>query len=93
MSVRISQAEDRSTGQTSLRVEGSLTGEAVELLENLCLNLLKQPETSVVINLGEVDFLNEDAARLLCRLKREQGISLEGCRLFTRQVIEDMNAS
>jgi anti-anti-sigma regulatory factor len=42
----------------------------------------------VVIDLTEVTFLNEAGAVVLRRLRRHPSVSLVGCQLFTRQMIE-----
>jgi anti-anti-sigma regulatory factor len=92
MSIRISQSEDAATGKTTLRVEGSLTADAAGLLDDICATLLEKPGAKIIINVSAVSFINEDGAAVLRRLKGK-GISLDGCELFTRRVIETSEPS
>ena len=93
MSIRINQSEDASTGRTVLEIEGWLNCDAVALLETMCDALLKHPEAEISINLKDVRFLNGQAAGVLRRLKQNQRVSLEGCHLFTKQIIEEGECS
>lgn len=88
MDIRISQSEDKDSGRVILRVEGRLTGEAAELLEGVCTRYLHRSQTSIVINVDGINFIGEDGARTLCRLKRLPQVQLEGCSLFTQRVVE-----
>ncbi|HKP85337.1 MAG TPA: STAS domain-containing protein [Blastocatellia bacterium] len=92
MSVRISQSEDQATGSVILRVEGSLTADAAELLNDICAGLIKQSGAKITINVAQVRFLDEDGAAVLRGLK-QQGVSFEGCELFTQRVVESTEPS
>jgi anti-anti-sigma regulatory factor len=92
MNIRISQSEDSATGKTILGVEGALTAETARLLDDICAKLLKRPGAKIIINVSAVSFINEDGAAVLCHLK-QQGISLDGCELFTQRVIETVELS
>ena len=88
MSVRISRSVDRQSGKAILRVEGSLTPDAAELLKDICIDFIKRFRTDLIIDVAGIDFLSEDGALALRELKQQKGISFEGCRLFTQRVIE-----
>ena len=92
MGIRISQSEDSATGRTILRVEGALTADTARLLDDLCAKLLDEAGAKLIINVSALNFLDEDGAALLRRLK-QQGISFEGCELFTQRVIETVEPS
>ena len=73
---------------TMLKVEGSLFLEDAELLEKICRDIGVQPGGHITLDLADISFLDSDGASVLCRLKREQGVSLEGLHLFIAKVIE-----
>ena len=73
---------------TMLKVEGSLYLEDAELLEKICRDIGVQSERHITLDLADISFLDSDGASVLCRLKREQGVSLEGLHLFIAKVIE-----
>jgi anti-anti-sigma regulatory factor len=92
MSIRISQSEDSATGRAILRVEGALTADTAQLLDDTCAKLLERPGAAIIINVSAVSFINEDGAAVLRRLK-QQGISFDGCELFNQRVIETVEPS
>jgi anti-anti-sigma regulatory factor len=71
-----------------LKVEGSLYLEDAELLERICRDIGAQNGQHIVLDLAYLSFLDSDSASVLCRLKREQDVSLEGLHLFIAKVIE-----
>ena len=73
---------------TMLKVEGSLYLEDAELLEKICRDIRLQSGRQITLDLADLSFLDSDSASVLCRLKREQGVSLEGLHLFIAKVIE-----
>src|SRR5262245_7072989 len=98
MPLRITQLEENSglhetsqecrDCQTLLKVEGSLYLEDAELLEKVCRDLGEQTGRRLVLDLADLSFLDSDSASVLCRLKREQNVTLEGLHLFIAKVIE-----
>ncbi|MGA9772801.1 MAG: STAS domain-containing protein [Blastocatellia bacterium] len=92
MAIRISQSEDPAAGRTILRVEGALTADTAPLLDAVCAKLLDEAGAKLIINVSTVNFLDEDGAALLRRLKH-QGVCFEGCELFTQRVIETEECS
>ena len=74
--------------ETMLKVEGSLYLEDAELLEKICRDIGGQSGRHITLDLADLSFLDSDSASVLCRLKREQGVSLEGLHLFIAKVIE-----
>lgn len=73
---------------TLLKVEGSLYLEDAELLEKVCRDIGAQSGRHITLDLADISFLDSESASVLCRLKREQGVSLEGLHLFIAKVIE-----
>ena len=73
---------------TMLKVEGSLYLQDAELLEKICRDIGVQSGRHITLDLADLSFLDSDSASVLCRLKREQGVSLEGLHLFIAKVIE-----
>ncbi len=98
MPLRITQKEcfnhprengDRgSSCGTLLRVEGSLYLEDAELLEKICRDIGEQTGGPLTLDLADLCFLDSESASVLCRLKREQDVNLEGLHLFIQKVIE-----
>lgn len=80
--------ECRADCETLLKVEGSLYLEDAELLEKICRDIGEQTEARVTLDLADLSFLDSESASVLCRLKREQNINLEGLHLFIQKVIE-----
>jgi len=76
------------SGATVLKVEGSLYLRDAELLEKLCRDLGSETQRPVTLDLADLNFLDSESASVLCRLKREQGVRLEGLHLFIEKVVE-----
>lgn len=88
MAVRISRTDEPEANRTTLRVQGSLTREGADWLARKCACLLHGAGRGVVIDLTEVTFLDEAGAVVLRRLRQHPAVSLVGCQLYTRQMIE-----
>src|SRR5215471_10619471 len=71
-----------------LKVEGTLHQKDAELLEKICRQISTQKLRPVALELSELCFLDSDSAKVLCRMKREQGVQLQGLNLFIKKVIE-----
>src|SRR5215510_1183959 len=78
----------RHNCETLLKVEGSLYLQDAELLERVCRDIGEQTGQRIVLDLADLSFLDSDSASVLCRLKREQNVGLEGLHLFIAKVIE-----
>ena len=81
-------SQDCHDYQTLLKVEGSLHLQDAELLERICKDIGDQTGRRLVLDLADLAFLDSDSASVLCRLKREQNVTLEGLQLFIAKVIE-----
>ena len=104
MPLRITQKEDSSDQKfgavesgnndqvldcmTVLKVEGSLYVEDAELLERICRDIGKESHGLLTLDLADLSFLDSESASVLCRLRREQGVRLEGLHLFIEKVVE-----
>jgi anti-anti-sigma factor len=90
------RAERRNEGKTErtqnletvLKVQGSLYLEDAELLEKICRDISNETGCHLTLDLADLAFLDSESASVLCRLKREQGVSLAGLHLFIAKVIE-----
>ena len=95
MPLRITQ-KDWSNGNgrrspdnaTLLKVEGSLYLADAELLEKICRDIGEETGHHLTLDLADLSFLDSESASVLCRLKREQNVALEGLQLFIAKVIE-----
>ena len=104
MPLRITQKEDSSDQNfsedksgnndqvldcmTVLKVEGSLYVEDAELLERICRDIGQESHGLLTLDLADLSFLDSESASVLCRLRREQGVRLEGLHLFIEKVVE-----
>src|SRR5262245_40658124 len=79
---------DHQLDETVYKVQGSLYLEDAELLERICRDLAAQSRDHITLDLADLSFLDSESASVLCRLKREQNITLEGLHLFIAKVIE-----
>ena len=85
---RTQRASDIQNSETVLKVEGCLYVQDAELLERICRDLKSDTGQHLTLDLADLSFLDSESASVLCRLKREQGIALEGLHLFIAKVIE-----
>jgi len=74
--------------QMVLKVQGSLYLEDAELLEKICRDVQGDTGCQLKLDLADLAFLDSESAFVLCRLKREQGVILDGLHLFIAKVIE-----
>ncbi|HEX6719468.1 MAG TPA: hypothetical protein VF088_20360 [Pyrinomonadaceae bacterium] len=70
------------------KVEGALHLKDAELLEGICRQISAQTGYPVIIELNDVCFVDSDSASVLCRMKRENVVTIKGLTLFTRKVME-----
>ena len=88
MAYRITQFEDVESGKLVLRLEGSFNSEGGQKVEQIYNDAQKRFGKNITIDLSEVTFLDESSSAMLCRLKNHQGLSLVGCYLFIKEVID-----
>src|SRR4030095_3805981 len=79
---------DTVTAPIVFKVEGTLHRQDAELLEKICRDVRDQTKQLVTLELDELSYLDSDSAAVLCRMKREQNVSLEGLHLFIEKVVE-----
>ena len=76
------------TAPTVFKVEGTLYLSDAELLEKICRDVRNQTKRPVTLELDGLSYLDSDSAAVLCRMKREQKVNLEGLHLFIEKVVE-----
>jgi len=79
---------DVETEPTVFKVEGTLYLRDAELLEKICKEVGNQTHRPVTLELAGLNYLDSESAAVLCRMKREQNVSLEGLHLFIAKVVE-----
>ena len=79
---------DTGTVPTVFKVEGTLYLRDAELLEKICRDVGNQTGGPVTVELAGLSYLDRDSAAVLCRMKREQNVRLEGLHLFIEKVVE-----
>jgi len=83
-----------STDEPSIfKVEGTLHLKDAELLEGICRRVSAQTGRPVLIELNDVCFVDSDSAAVICRMKRENVVIIEGLNLFIRKVMELVDES
>ena len=70
------------------KVEGALHLQDAELLESVCRRVSNESGRPVIIELNNVCFVDSDGAAVICRMKREKVVAIEGLNLFIKKVIE-----
>jgi hypothetical protein len=76
-----------------LKVEGTLHLKDAELLEKICRETSEQTGRPVTVELNDVCFVDSDSAAVICRMKREKVITVEGLNLFIKKVMELVDES
>ena len=79
---------DVASAPTVFKVEGTLYLRDAELLEKICRDVGNQTKRPVTLELAGLNYLDSESAAVLCRMKREQNVSLEGLQLFIEKVVE-----
>ena len=82
------EAEELRISETVLKIQGALYLEDAELLEKICRDMRQETGHQLRLDLADLAFLDSESASVLCRLKREQGVTLEGLHFFIKKVIE-----
>ena len=93
MTLRISQTLDTVKGSATLRLEGSMSAEEALLLERYCDELAGQSIGAITLDLEGLTFLDDEGGDSIRRLRETRGVTLTGCCLFTREVIEGAHNS
>ena len=88
MPTRITEVRTPDGQRMTLRVEGSLGVEDAELVEKVCRDLRRETGRLITLDLADLSFIDSDSAQILCRLRAEQDVSLEGLHLFIQRVVE-----
>ncbi len=76
------------TVPTVFKVEGTLHLQDAELLEKICRDVSDRTKGPVTLELDGLSYLDSDSAAVLCRMKREQNVSLKGLHLFIEKLVE-----
>jgi len=75
------------------KVEGALHLKDAELLESICRQVSDESGRPVIIELNDVCFVDSDSAAVICRMRRQNVVTIEGLNLFTRKVMELVDES
>ena len=75
------------------KVEGTLHLKDAELLEGICRQVSHEIGRPVIVKLNDVCFVDSDSAAVICRMKRENVVTIEGLNLFIRKVMELVDES
>jgi anti-anti-sigma regulatory factor len=88
MTTRITRIEGERASEMVLKLEGVVTIADAKLLEEICEDLRRELNYSIIIDLSGVNFLGSQSAEIICRLRTMPGLSIEGAHLFVQQILE-----
>lgn len=74
---------------TNVKLEGKLSGPWVDELERSWREYTRHPSGNVTIDLSGVTYIDPEGKRLLSRMVGK-GVCLEGTRLMTKYVIDEI---
>ena len=87
MATHITQIDDSEHRTTILRVEGEIMLDDALLLERIASDIQTELDTSVTIDLADLDFLDSEAAVVLRRLEGRLGFRFEGIEVFLQTAV------
>lgn len=87
MATHITQIDDSEHGTTILRVEGEMMLDDALLLERIASDIQTELDTSVTIDLADLDFLDSDSAAVLKRLDSKLGVRIQGIESFLQTAV------
>ncbi|MBX7218757.1 MAG: hypothetical protein K1Y36_02315 [Blastocatellia bacterium] len=88
MAIRITQVYSPESSDVQLRIEGSMNSTDADLCAHICRGVLEKAVGRVIIQLENLVFLNQQGADILCWMKRQPNVKLEGCGPFTNHMLE-----
>ena len=86
--LRIFQATSLD-GSVVLRLEGKVCGPWVDELRELTSEILQKPASRLVLDLGEVSFIDTDGLKLLRELSWRH-VSVNNCSLLVTQQLKSL---
>jgi anti-anti-sigma regulatory factor len=93
MKYRITQIEDEEAEKLILRLEGSFHQEGGERVEQLCQEAENKYGNNILIDVHGITYLDEQCSMIFCRLKNQRGITMVGCHLFNKKVMDQSEAN
>lgn len=87
MATHITQIDDNEHGTTILRVEGEMLLDDALLLERIASDIQTELDTSVTIDLADLDFLDSDSAVVLRRIDGRTGVRIQGIETFLQTAV------
>ncbi len=91
--IQVEVGSETDIPSVRLNVAGLLDGDGAKLLKKTCKNITaKDINSHIEINMEEVSFVGEDAARLLCGLNREPHIRIIRSSFLTLEMMKCIEA-
>jgi anti-anti-sigma regulatory factor len=87
MATHITQIDDNEHRTTILRVEGEMMLDDALLLERIASDIQTELDTSVTIDLADLDFLDSESAGVLRRLDNQLGVQIQGIETFLQTAV------
>lgn len=87
MATHITQIDDNEHRTTILRVEGEMMLDDALLLERIASDIQTELDTSVTIDLADLDFLDSESAGILRRLDNQLGVRIQGIETFLQTAV------
>ncbi len=89
MATHITQIDDVQNQRTVLRIDGEMHRDDAEVLEKIAGQIRSDSNTTIVIDLAELDLMDSDAAPILRRLRDRDGFHLEGIEAFVQTAVNE----
>jgi anti-anti-sigma regulatory factor len=90
MTTRITRIESEQASKMVLKLEGVLTIADAKLLAEICDDVRQELGYAITIDMSGVNFLGNQSAQILHRLKGTPGLTIEGAHLFVQQILESI---
>ena len=87
MATHITQIDDSEHRTTILRVEGEMMLDDALLLERIASDIQTELDTSVTIDLADLDFLDSESAVVLRRIDSRVGFRIQGIETFLQTAV------
>lgn len=88
MPTQITRDDSALGGHIVLRVEGEMFREDAALIERLANEIFEESQTSVVLDLADLDFMDSEAASILKRLQDTGNVKIEGVEIFLQSAVD-----
>jgi len=88
MPTKIKLVEEEESKTTLMRVAGEMFADDAEFVKKLAIEKHEESAHKIIIDLGDLTYLDSDAASILRRLTRDPNYTLEGLDIFLQTAVD-----